>query len=52
MDILITFEEPQKVSSSNKLDRIRITFNDTRFFFDYAGQEILNGTQIMRDIPP
>ena len=37
MDIQLVFDEPQNVSTSNRLDRIKITFNDTRYFFDSFG---------------
>jgi hypothetical protein len=52
MYIQLFFDEPLKVSTGDQYDRIRIIFNDTRFIFDENGEEILNGTLVMRDIPP
>ena len=40
------------MSIGDQCDRISITFNDTRLIFDENGEEIMSGTQIIRDIPP
>ena len=37
MDIKITFADPIKISTGGKLDKLRITFADTSFFFDIVG---------------
>jgi len=52
MYIELNFDEPLKVSSGSKLDKLRVIFNDTRLIFDDYGEDILNGTQLFRDIPP
>lgn len=52
MNIELIFDEPLKVSSGSKLDKLKVIFNDTRLIFDDYGQDILNGTQLFRDIPP
>ena len=51
MNIQLIFEDPLQISASQN-DEIKVTFNDTRFIYDFAGQEVNNGTQLIMAIPP
>ena len=51
MELSVKFNEPLVISSQNR-DKVLVTFMNSYLFFDFAGQEIKNGTQVKRDIPP
>ena len=46
------FTDPIRVSQQSGIDSVQITFVDTRLIYDFVGQELQNGTQIFRQIPP
>ena len=50
MEIQLQFEDPLQISASSD-DEIKITFKDTRFIYDFAGQEVDSGTQLIMPIP-
>ena len=53
-DIVIQchFDEPIYVSSTSVPDTISIRFVETSFFFDFAGQNLEEGTILEAQMPP
>ena len=51
MKIQMIFDQPLLISSS-QYDKVRVTFVDTNLIFDTKGQEVENGTQVEKFIPP
>ena len=52
VDIQCHFDESIYVSSSSEPDTIQVRFVETSLFFDFAGQNLEQGTTLTRQIPP
>lgn len=52
MKISLLFQDPLQISSEAQNDLLKVRFRDTRFIYDFAGQEIKNGTELVMPVPP
>lgn len=52
MRISLNFDEPLMISKAGDRDKIRVTFANTSLIFDTVGQNLQEGTQVEKAIPP
>ena len=51
MQIQMYFSDPIQVSQKNGIDSVQLKFDDTRLLYDFVGQDLQNGTLLIREIP-